>query len=86
MNDRKNGIATLLTVIAIVLFLSGAFMSYVLFNDYSDEAGIYMAAATIISGSMFLGFAEIIKLLQQLNNKAISQEQIRRAIKDAKES
>lgn len=84
--NNKNGVATLLTVIAIIEFISGAFMTFVAFHNHQEEVGIYVAMATIIAGSMFLGFAEIIKQLQELNNKAISQEQIRRAIKDAKES
>ena len=77
MEGNKNGIATLLIIIAILIFIGGALLGYenrtYHYHSYSShytyEISIYYWSAAFISGSMFLGFAEIIKQLQGLNNK-----------------
>ena len=64
----KNGVATTLTVIAWVTYIVG-FIAGLLLCDEVVALGIAEIAATFISGTTFLGFAEIIKLLQAIKNK-----------------
>ena len=78
-----NGIATALTVIAWIIFICGFILGIILgadvaetsryFSDSSSEFSISTAlitwAVSFISGIAFLGFAEIIKLLHDINNK-----------------
>ena len=63
--NSTNGIATVLTVIGVIVYLIGFIGFFAMFNI---SAFITLVGAAI-SGTMLLGFAEIIKLLQSIKNK-----------------
>ena len=79
----NNPISTALTVIAWVLFIGG-FIAGIVFGTVEVEKGYYYTytdtefsfaiafvywCTSLISGTMFLGFAEIIKLLDTIKKK-----------------
>lgn len=67
--NSTNGIATVLTVIGVIVYLIGFIGFFVMLDaDVVFSAFIILASAAI-SGTMLLGFAEIIKLLQSIKNK-----------------
>ncbi len=81
--DIENGIATALTVIAWIIYIGG-FIAGIAFGNVEVVRGTYYTytdtefsfaiafvywAACIIAGTMFLGFAEIIKLLEAIKRK-----------------
>ena len=72
MGRPSNGIATLLRIIAILTFIGGALIGFEegqgYYEFYFEEAMPYWAG-TFVAGSVFLGFAEIITLLQGINDK-----------------
>lgn len=64
---EKNKIAQIFTVLAILIFIGAFITGFV----YIDEA-LFMLISWIsgfVVGTMFLGFAEIIKLLQAIKDK-----------------
>lgn len=70
----KNAISITLTVIAYIIFISGFIYGiYIGSEYYVDEFSFSLAfiswIITLISGMTFLGFAEIIKLLEAIKNK-----------------
>lgn len=81
--DIDNKIATTLTVIAVVIYLGGFFAGVILGNvevvrgtyytytdtEFSFAVALAYWAVSLISGTMFLGFAEIIKLLDSIKRK-----------------
>ena len=81
----KNQYATLLEVIAWMTYLGGFIAGISLANvevpyilgtrtQFSIVLALAYWAAAFVSGSVFLGFAEIIKLLQQLVDKEKTKE------------
>lgn len=69
---EKNGIVTILTVIAWVIYVSGFILGIILAaNSYEGSFLLLMGCwiGTFVSGTMYLGFAEIIKLLIDIKNK-----------------
>ncbi len=80
LKDDTNPIASALKIIAIIIFFLGFIAGFVLgrqvvkssvFNraDFSFAIAFIYWAVSFISGMMFLGFAEIIQLLQDIKNK-----------------
>ncbi len=81
--ENENIIAQALEVIAWVIFIGGVIAGIILGNvevlkgtyyQYTDTEFSFAVAFTywciaLISGTMFLGFAEIIKLLEDIKNK-----------------
>lgn len=70
-ND-ENPIATILRVIAIIVYITGFIASFFLGVDkYGDISAMVMVwwIVFFISGTFYLGFAEIIKLLNDIKNK-----------------
>ena len=81
--SQNNKIAIALTVIAWIIFIGGFIAGIALgttevqegtYYTYSDTEFSFAVAfiywcVSFISGTMFLGFAEIIKLLEAINNK-----------------
>ncbi len=80
---ENNPIATLLTIIAWIVF-AGGFIAGIVLGTVEVERGYYYTytdtefsfavafvywCVSLISGTMFLGFAEIIKLLDAIKNK-----------------
>ena len=66
--NSTNGIATVLTVIGVIVYLIGFIGFFAMLNMNALSAFITLVGAAI-SGTMFLGFSEIIKLLQSIKNK-----------------
>lgn len=72
MERPYNAIATLLRIIAILTFIGGAILGWSAGDGYRTfyfEEALPYWAGTFVSGSVFLGFAEIITLLQGINDK-----------------
>ncbi len=69
-NQRSsNGIAIALTVIAILTYTVGFILGIVLGNQLGFSYTVIWWTASVVSGTMILGFAEIIKLLDKINSK-----------------
>ncbi len=81
--DNSNGIATALTVIAWIIYIGG-FIAGIAFGNVEVVRGTYYTytdtefsfaiafvywAVCLVAGTMFLGFAEIIKLLEAIKRK-----------------
>ena len=68
----SNPVANAITVIAWIEFIAGFIAGIILGNageEFSLEIALIYWGISLISGIMFLGFAEIIKLLQAIKNK-----------------
>ena len=74
-DDDKNSIAQALKVCGIIIMVVGTIVSFVVANagslDYEFSFSLFIVpeAASIISGLLFLGFSEIIQLLQDIKEK-----------------
>ena len=75
-NDTKSGnnsIATVFTVIAVIIFIAGFFVGLFLGEEIGYKFSIGVASicwgSSFLSGMFMLGFAEIIKLLNAIKNK-----------------
>jgi hypothetical protein len=73
--DRSNGISTVLRIIGWLTYIGGFIIGIVATVDapyslakYGPFLTVAYWSASFISGSIFLGFAEIINLLQELVN------------------
>ena len=69
----KNSVGTLIQVIAIITYIAALLVGIALGKDmrgnFSFTAALVYWVVGFISGSMLLGFAEIIQLLQAIKNK-----------------
>ncbi len=69
---KSNPVASLLKIIAALIFIGG-FIAGIAMGSAEREFSLQIAAtywgAFLVSGSMFLGFAEIIALLQDIKDK-----------------
>lgn len=71
----KNTIAQALKVCGIIIMVVGTIVSFVVANagslDYEFSFSLFIVpeAASIISGLLFLGFSEIIQLLQDIKEE-----------------
>lgn len=68
----KNGVATVLKIIGIVFYIVGFIggcIAGAAYRDFDYLTALYYWVAGIISGTLFLGFAEVIKLLQEIRDK-----------------
>ena len=76
INYNENTIAKMIKVIAIAILILGTIGSFASSfhdvygkNEFSFAGFIIAETVTIISGVIFLGFSEVIKLLQEISNK-----------------
>jgi len=81
--EQKNSVASVLTVIAWIVFIAGFIVGIVLGNvevtrgtyftytdtEFSFTIALTYWAVSFVSGIFILGFAEIIKLLNDIKNK-----------------
>lgn len=71
--DDQNNIAKAINVIGITTYIFGAIAGIVIGasadNGFSYEIALTYWIGTLIIGTIFLRFAEIIKLLQKIANK-----------------
>ena len=69
---ESNTIATIIFSIAIIVYVAGFIAGIAfgaLYDDFNAVPMFITWISAFISGSVFLGFAEIIKLLHSINNK-----------------
>lgn len=71
-----NPIATVLSIIAVIIYVAGFIAGIVIgvevaefYEDFAFGTAFVYWATSLISGTLFLGFAEIIKLLNDIKNK-----------------
>lgn len=65
-----NVIATVLFVIGIIIYLAGFVAGIMMFREEDTVwMGFVYWIGAFISGSIFVGFSEVIKLLHEINNK-----------------
>lgn len=64
-----NSIAKVLKVCGIIIFILGTIGSIYYISTSSILMFIVLEASTIVSGLLFLGFSEIIQLLEDIKNK-----------------
>lgn len=77
MEERENAIAKLLEAVAWVIFIGGfllgcimgSSLGYGYRSSFSIVPALICWASAFISGISFLGFAEIIKLLDEIKKK-----------------
>ena len=72
IENDKNPIATILKVIAVIVYIAGFIASFFLGVDrYGDVSAMVMVwwIVFFISGTIYLGFAEIIQLLEDIKKK-----------------
>lgn len=65
----NNNTAVALTVIAWIVYAAGFIAGIAQETEFSFAIALTYWSAALIGGTMFLGFAEIIKLLQKIVNK-----------------
>ena len=66
---ETNDIAKILTFIACAIYIVGIIAGIIIVEPMGIAVSVVCWVITAISGTMFLGFAEIIKLLQSIKNK-----------------
>lgn len=66
---KTNDIAKILTFIACAIYIVGIIAGIIIVEPMGIAVSVVCWVITAISGTMFLGFAEIIKLLQSIKNK-----------------
>ena len=71
-----NPIASALSIIAVLIYIGGFIAGILLgveaaelYEDFAFSVAFVYWATALISGTLFLGFAEIIKLLNDIKNK-----------------
>lgn len=68
-----NGVATLLKLFAIIIYIGGAIIGFLLgrnlYGDFSLAAALVYWIAFFVAGTMMYGFAEIVRLLQVIADK-----------------
>lgn len=74
LEPPTNPVASILTFISIVIFVVGFAAGTIwcfaaMLNDSSVVGALLFLCGTFVTGTMFLGFAEIIKLLNSINYK-----------------
>lgn len=72
VKKEKNVIATILTVVAWIMYIGGFILGIVLGSTLGGDSFIFVLIywiAFFIGGTMYLAFAEIIKLLMDIKNK-----------------
>lgn len=69
----RNNIATCLKAVGIIIFVVGTMSSFIYADDSSYEYSwgkfFLYEAGTVISGMLFLGFGEVVRLLQNIKEK-----------------
>ena len=64
-----SGIASVITVIGVLTMICGLIGGFYLLTDVSGALGLISIIYSFVSGFLFLGFAEIIKMLKQIKDK-----------------
>ena len=69
IKSGNNSIATVFTVIAVIIFIAGFFVGLYLGEEIGYDVASICWGSSFLSGMFVLGFAEIIKLLNAIKNK-----------------
>lgn len=68
--EAKNTIANILIFFGVIIILIGIFFAFVVgANTRSVEIGVIIGVGSLIVGLFFVGFGEIINLLEKIKNK-----------------
>ena len=67
--EAKNAVGTLIKVLAIITYCCGAFLFLVGAYNGAIGDGVLALMAGFLSGTMLLGFSEIIRLLHDIRQK-----------------
>lgn len=67
--ENKNMIATLIKYLAIITYCGGVVLFFVGLSSDAGDQGLIAIIAAFVSGSILLGFSEIIRLLHEINKK-----------------
>lgn len=62
-NKHKNGVGTLIKALAIITYIGGVLSGF-------EMESVLLIVSALVVGTMLLGFAEIIHLLQSINNQS----------------
>ncbi|MBQ3011234.1 MAG: hypothetical protein IJD81_08600 [Oscillospiraceae bacterium] len=73
--NSENTVSKIFNGIAMTEFVLGGLVSFICLLE-EPVVGIIIAVSVFISGMMFMGIAEIIKLLQIIADKAVSQPKV----------
>ena len=65
----RNGVGTMLKAIGCIIYVIAAIAGLYLLTNRAQAAGWILLASGLISGTMFLGFGEIIRLLDVISKK-----------------
>ena len=68
--ENKNIVAALIKYLAIITYCCGVVLFFVGLSNDAVGQGFIAIIAAFISGSMLLGFSEIIRLLHEINGKS----------------
>lgn len=64
---HRNGIANALTIFGVVEMVAGVIIGFVLGDEFGATLGFSVFITSVVNGFLFLGFAEVIKLLEWSN-------------------
>jgi hypothetical protein len=67
--EGGNGVAAALKLIAFFLYVCAVLAFFILVSDGAVPVGLIVLVSGLISGTMFLGFSEIIRLLDVISKK-----------------
>lgn len=68
--QEEDSISVLLKVVGVILYIAGAFAGLIVGSENeSFMIGLLYFIVAFVSGTSFLGFARIIELLTEINNK-----------------
>jgi len=67
--DMENIVGNTIKVVAWIIFVAGVIGGFVIAVSETFTTAIIVWVATIVIGTLLLGFSEVIKLLQQLVDK-----------------
>lgn len=69
VENSENAIAYALKIIAVLIYVIGAIVGLAMLFSEQAEGGLYALAKAAVWGTAFLGFAEVIKLLEDIKRK-----------------
>jgi hypothetical protein len=66
---EPNSVAFTLKLIGILIYVVGVISAMVFLGNGGGEIGVIIIFSSFVSGTLFIGFSEIIKLLHSMNEK-----------------
>ncbi|MGX1192036.1 hypothetical protein [Metabacillus sp. SLBN-84] len=65
----KNSVASVLNVIGIATIIIGIITAFSIGDDFGTALAVMSAVYSFISGMLFIGFGEVIRLLHEMNER-----------------